>query len=133
MRQTKIICTMGPASDPPDMLDALAQTMDVARFNFSHDTHEKQAVRLSRVREAAKKAGRPIAMLLDTKGPEIRTGLLENHAPVMLFEGEPFTLTAEDAVGNSHQVSLSYKELHKDIRPGDLILIDDGLRLQWTT
>lgn len=127
MRQTKIICTMGPASDSPDILAALAKTMDVARFNFSHGTHEEQAGRLARVRAAAEKAGRPIAMLLDTKGPEIRTGLLENHSPVTLAEGDPFILTEEEGIGNRKKVSLSYKELYKDIKPGDTILIDDGL------
>lgn len=127
MRKTKIVCTMGPNEDDEALLDRMAPIMDAARFNFSHGTHEEHRIRLAKVRAAAERAGRPIAMILDTKGPEIRTGLLKHHASVLLREGEPFCLTAEDIEGDSHRVSVSYKELPQDVRPGEEILIDDGL------
>lgn len=127
MRKTKIVCTMGPNEDDEALLDRMAPIMDAARFNFSHGTHEEHRIRLAKVRAAAERAGRPIAMILDTKGPEIRTGLLKHHASVLLREGEPFCLTAENIEGDSHRVSVSYKELPQDVRPGEEILIDDGL------
>ena len=127
MRKTKIVCTMGPNEDNEALLDRMAPIMDAARFNFSHGTHEEHRARLAKVRAAAERAGRPIAMILDTKGPEIRTGLLKHHASVLLREGESFCLTAEDIEGDSHRVSVSYKELPQDVRPGEEILIDDGL------
>lgn len=127
MRRTKIVCTMGPNEDNEELLLRLAKTMDVARFNFSHGSHEEHSIRLAKVRAAAKKAGRPIAMMLDTKGPEIRTGLLSNHASVILQEGEIFVLTTEEIEGTSKGVSVSYKDLPKDVSVGDTVLIDDGL------
>ena len=97
MRKTKIVCTMGPRESDDKILAELAKEMDVARFNFSHGTHESHLEMLTRVRKAAKEAGRPIAMLLDTKGPEIRTGLLEGHKSVKLEKGGVVILSyAED-------------------------------------
>ena len=97
MRKTKIVCTMGPKESDDQILAELAKEMDVARFNFSHGTHESHLEMLTRVRKAAKEAGRPIAMLLDTKGPEIRTGLLKEHKRVKLVKGDEVILSyAED-------------------------------------
>lgn len=128
MKKTKIICTMGPNADDPEVLRALVQSgMDIARFNFSHGTHEEQKVRfdqLKRVREELKK---PIAILLDTKGPEIRTGLLANGGKVKLVEGAEFILTSEQIEGDERRVSQTYPQLAQDVKPGDRILIDDGL------
>lgn len=127
MRRTKIVATMGPKEDREEILLEVAKVMDVARFNFSHGTREEQKERLHRVRMAAEKVHRPIAMLLDTKGPEIRTGLLTNHEPVYLKEGDTFDLVTGDINGSGREVSVSYKELPEDVKKGDRILIDDGL------
>lgn len=127
MRKTKIVCTMGPNEDNEELLARMAPIMDAARFNFSHGSHEEHRERLRKVRAAAQKAGRPIAAILDTKGPEIRTGTLVHHASVLLREGAPFCLTAEDIEGDAARVSVSYKELPRDVRRGEEILIDDGL------
>ncbi len=128
MKKTKIICTLGPNADDIEVLRALvANGMDIARFNFSHGTHEEQKKRfdqLKRVREEMKK---PIAILLDTKGPEIRTGLLKDGGKVMLHAGNELTLTPEDIEGDETRVSQTYPQLAHDVKPGDCILIDDGL------
>jgi pyruvate kinase len=104
--------------------------MDVARFNFSHGTHESHLEMLERVRRAAKAAGRPIAALLDTKGPEIRTGLLKGHSPVVLEKGSRVTLTPmygnTDAEGDAARVYTTYEGLADDISEGGTILVDDG-------
>ena len=125
MKKTKIICTMGPNADNVETLRALvANGMDIARFNFSHGEQKNRMDLLKSVRTEMKK---PIAMLLDTKGPEIRTGLLENGAKVTLKEGDEFTLTSEVIKGDQTRVSQTYAKLAEDVRPGDMILIDDGL------
>ena len=127
MRKTKIICTIGPATDNEDMLRKLMLAgMDVARINFSHGTHEAAAQTVARIKKVRKELNLPVALLLDTKGPEIRTGDLEN-GKVELKKGQSFVLTTEDITGNEGMVSISYKDLVKDVKPGDSILIDDGL------
>ena len=128
MRHTKIICTMGPNADNKELLTALAKEyMDVARFNFSHGTHEEQKDRLELLKEVRKEVKRPIAALLDTKGPEIRTGLLKDHKKVELKEGEFITLTVNECEGDSERVYVNYSGLCDDVKSGDHILIDDGL------
>ncbi len=128
MKKTKIICTMGPATDSEEMVRALAENgMDVARFNFSHGTHEEQKARFDMVKTVREELKKPIAILLDTKGPEIRTGLLKDGGPVKLEEGGILTLTTEEIEGDASRVSQSYPGLPKDVNPGDTILLDDGL------
>lgn len=120
---------MGPRESDDAILAELAKEMDVARFNFSHGTHESHLEMLTRVRKAAKEAGRPIAMLLDTKGPEIRTGLLEGHKSVKLVKGETVAISyAEDpaAEGNASHLYVTYKGIADDLSLGDTVLIDDG-------
>ncbi len=128
MKKTKIICTMGPNADNDEVLQALVRSgMDIARFNFSHGTHEEQKARMDHLKRVRKEQNRPVAILLDTKGPEIRTGVLENGGKVLLREGEEFTLTSEEIAGNEKKVYQTYPQLAKDVKPGDTILIDDGL------
>ena len=119
---------MGPNADNVETLRALvANGMDIARFNFSHGDHEEQKNRMDLLKSVRTEMKKPIAMLLDTKGPEIRTGLLENGAKVTLKEGDEFTLTSEVIKGDQTRVSQTYAKLAEDVRPGDMILIDDGL------
>lgn len=127
MSRTKIVCTIGPASEAVETLAALIQEgMNVARLNFSHGTHEEHAQRLANVRKAAEQTGRPIGAMLDTKGPEIRLGLLK-ESPVTLKQGQEFVLTTEQIEGDSTRASVSYLELPRDVRPGSNIRINDGL------
>ena len=127
MKRTKIICTMGPRTDNEDLMRKLMKTgMDIARFNFSHGDHEEQKARMDLLKKVRKEMKLPIAILLDTKGPEIRTGLLENGQKVMLQEGDTFALTTEEIVGNNKRCYQTYQDLNKDVKPGDTILIDDG-------
>ncbi len=127
MRKTKIVCTIGPASEELSVLKRLMEAgMNVARLNFSHGSHEEHARRIERIRQAAKETGRTIALLLDTKGPEIRTGDLREGI-AELQEGETFTLTTEPVLGDASRVSVSYAGLAEDVEPGATILIDDGL------
>lgn len=127
MRRTKIVCTMGPNENDYELLIKLAKTMDVARFNFSHGNHEEHLGRLEMLRKARKEVGRPIAALLDTKGPEIRTGVLEGGNKITLQEGDEITLTTEEVVGTKQKIYINYEYLHEDVKPGNVILIDDGL------
>ena len=128
MKKTKIICTMGPNADNRNTLMELALNgMDIARFNFSHGSHEEQKGRMDLLKSVREEVKKPIAILLDTKGPEIRTGLLANGGKVMLREGESFILTSEEILGDETRVSQSYPDLARDVKPGDRILIDDGL------
>lgn len=127
IRKTKIICTMGPSTEKPGVLEELMLAgMNVARFNFSHGDHEEQLSRLKALRETRQKLHLPVAALMDTKGPEIR---LKEFAEgkVMLSAGQTFTLTTEDVMGDENRVSISYKNLPKDVTVGTHILIDDGL------
>lgn len=127
MRRTKIVCTMGPNENDYELLLKLAKTMDVARFNFSHGNHEEHLGRLEMLRKARKEVGRPIAALLDTKGPEIRTGVLEGGNKITLQEGDEITLTTEEVVGTKQKIYINYEHLHEDVKPRNVILIDDGL------
>ena len=127
MRKTKIICTMGPSTDKDDVMEQLVREgMDVARFNFSHGPHDEQRGRIQKLRELRKKYDRPVAALLDTKGPEIRLGCFKD-GKVALEEGQIFTFTNKDIEGTNEHVSITYKELYKDVQPGGHILVDDGL------
>lgn len=127
MRKTKIICTIGPASESKDMLRELMKAgMNVARLNFSHGTHEEHKRKMDRIKEVREELGLPVAIMLDTKGPEIRTGTF-GQEEVLLQTGQDFTLTTKDVIGNSQSCSVTYKELPRDVKPGDRILIDDGL------
>ena len=127
MRKTKIICTLGPASEREDVLRKLMiGGMDVARFNFSHGTHEEQLEKLNRVKRLREELNLPVAALLDTKGPEIRLKTFEN-GKAELKSGGKFTLTTREVVGNSEIVSITYKDLPKDVKAGGRILLDDGL------
>lgn len=118
---------MGPSTDKEGILEQLAiEGMDVARFNFSHGDHEEQKGRLDRLKAIRTKINRPIAALLDTKGPEIRIREFAK-GKITLTEGQKFTLTADEIQGDEERVSVTYKDLYKDVKPGDSILIDDGL------
>ena len=127
MRRTKIICTLGPAVDSEDMIRTLIRTgMDAARFNFSHGSHPEHLERLNMLKSVRDAMGRPVATILDTKGPEIRIKSFETKT-VTLEPGDTFTLTTEDVVGNQGWVSVTYPQLHQELQPGQEILIDDGL------
>ena len=127
MRKTKIICTLGPSTDQDGVLETLIlEGMNVARFNFSHGAHEEQKVRLEQLKELRKKHNKPIAALLDTKGPEIRLKCFENDS-VILEPEQQFTLGVGDFLGNQERVAITYERLFEDVKVGDSILIDDGL------
>lgn len=128
MRKTKIICTIGPASENPEILSQIIEAgMNVSRHNFSHGDHEEHAARINLVKELAKKHNKEIAVMLDTKGPEIRTGKFDPKK-VELQAGAKFTVHAGgDVIGNTEECSVTYAGLANDIKPGDTILIDDGL------
>ncbi len=127
MRKTKIICTIGPASESEEKLKELMLAgMNVARFNFSHGTHKEQLVKFNRVLHARKELGLPVATLLDTKGPEIRLRDFEG-GKVELKEGQLFTLTTDEVLGTAERATITYKNLKNDIGVGTTILIDDGL------
>lgn len=127
MRRTKIVCTLGPSTEKEEVLRQLMlEGMAVARMNFSHGTHEEQKARLDKVKKLREELGLPVAALLDTKGPEIRIGDVEG-GKLELKAGQMFTLTTEEMLGTAEKVMITYKELYKDVCPGDSILIDDGL------
>lgn len=127
LRKTKIVCTLGPATDQDGILEQLVEEgMDVARFNFSHGDHKEQLVRFERLKKAREAAGRPVAALLDTKGPEIRIRDFK-EGKVQLKKGQTFTLTTNEVQGDETMVSITYADLVKDVMPGATILIDDGL------
>ncbi len=125
LRKTKIVATVGPACDDVDTLTRMIEAgMNVARFNFSHEDHERHARRLERVREASQAASIRVAIMLDTKGAEVRTGsVLEG---VVLEKGAAFWLLADDLMGDSAGVSISYPDLVNELKPGSTVLIDDG-------
>ena len=128
MRRTKIVCTMGPNTNSRDLMKKLIETgMDVARFNFSHGDHDEQKMRMDMLKELRKELKTPVAILLDTKGPEIRTGVLKDGKKVNLVTGQTFTLTTVQETGDENHCSVSYTGLTDDIKEGDTILIDDGL------
>ncbi|SEH38047.1 MULTISPECIES: pyruvate kinase [Atopobiaceae] len=128
-KRTKIVCTMGPATESDEVLRELIKAgMNVARFNFSHGSHAYHRNNIDRVRRISEELGKPVAILLDTKGPEIRTGELENHQKVTLETGKQVVVTTDDGViGTSERFSLDYKQLPKEVEKGSTILIDDGL------
>lgn len=127
MRKTKIICTIGPASESEERLrELMLAGMNVARFNFSHGTHEEQKIKYERVLKVRAELGLPVATLLDTKGPEIRLRDFEG-GKVELVSGQTFILTTEEMLGTSEKAAISYKNLKNDISVGTTILIDDGL------
>ncbi|MGE4353169.1 MAG: pyruvate kinase [Oscillospiraceae bacterium] len=128
MKRTKIICTLGPASDNEEILRQLMVSgMDVARFNFSHGSYEEHGQRFARFDKARKDLHLPIASLLDTKGPEMRTGKLKGGKKVALVEGENYTLTTDPIEGDNKRGFINYSGLPEDVSAGDHILLDDGL------
>ncbi len=128
MKKTKIICTMGPNSDNRQvMVDLALNGMDIARFNFSHGDHEEQKARLEQLKSVRDELDLPIAALLDTKGPEIRTGLLKDGKKVVLTEGQEFILTTRKVEGDETIGHINYAGLPQDVSEGNRILIDDGL------
>ncbi|MDF2839012.1 MAG: pyk [Evtepia sp.] len=127
MRKTKIICTLGPATDAPGVLrDMMLCGMNVARFNFSHGTHPEHQKRLDELKQLREELGLPIAALLDTKGPEIRLKHFE-HGNAILKEGQTFTLTTRAVIGNQEICGITYKDLPQDVDIGSRIMLDDGL------
>jgi pyruvate kinase len=127
MRQTKIVATVGPASDSDEMLDALiAAGADIVRLNFAHGTHESHAATYERIRNAAKRAARPIAILQDLGGPKIRTGTLEGGRPVALSRGATVRMATGDFAGNAERIATSFAGLARSARPGDRLLLSDG-------
>ena len=127
MRRTKIVCTLGPASDDPNIIHALIRGgMNAARFNFSHGSHEEHLTRLNMFTNVRDSMGRPVATILDTKGPEIRIRSFSTKS-IELNAGDSFTLTTEDIVGDQSRVSVTYPKLAEEIDIGQQILIDDGL------
>lgn len=127
MLKTKIVCTLGPATDDPAVMQALVENgMDVARMNFSHGDHAEQKTRLALFREACKKAKQDIPVMMDTKGPEIRLGVFP-AGPVDIVRGQQYTLTARQVDCDEKQASVSYDKLPQRVQPGNSILIDDGL------
>lgn len=127
MRKTKIVCTIGPASESPEMLEKLmTEGMNVARLNFSHGDHEEHAARIKNIRHVASKLDKTVGILLDTKGPEMRTHSMENGA-VELKKGQAITVSMKEVTGTSEKFSISYEGLINDVDTEDRILLDDGL------
>jgi len=127
MRKTKIVCTLGPATDDDNILTALVKGgMNVARLNFSHSDHKEHKKRIEKLKKIRESLNVPIAIMIDTKGPEIRLGRIKSEK-IELKDGSSFTLTCEDIVGDENRCSVSYKELYKDVKRDSHILIDDGL------
>ncbi|MDD6485161.1 MAG: pyruvate kinase [Clostridiales bacterium] len=127
MRRTKIVCTMGPATDNESVLKELMLAgMDVARLNFSHGTHEEALERINKIKKVREEVKKPVAILLDTKGPEIRTKTFKG-GKAELKEGQKFNLYTDDVEGDENGVSITYPDLPKDVKTGSKILIDDGL------
>ncbi len=128
MRHTKIVCTIGPATNSEEKIAALIESgMNVARLNFSHGSHDEHAVTIGQIRRVANRLGRPVAILQDLQGPKIRTGALENGAPVELADEAELVITTRDVLGSAAEVSTTYDGLPGDLKPGTRVLIDDGL------
>ena len=126
-KKTKIVCTLGPASDSEEVLTQLVENgLNVCRFNFSHGDHAEQKVRMDTAKKVREKLNVPVALLLDTKGPEIRTGKFADPE-VLLEQGQQFIVTMDEVLGTKEKCTVSYKELVNDVKVGDTILIDDGL------
>ena len=127
MRKTKIICTIGPACSDENTLEEMCLAgMNVARLNFSHGDHEDHLKRIQMIKNVRTKLDLPIATMLDTKGPEYRIKTFENKK-VYLKKDDIFTFTTDDVIGNEHIVSVSYKDLHKEMKIDDIILVNNGL------
>ena len=127
LKKTKIVCTMGPSVETEEMIEALIENgMNVARFNFSHGDHAEHLNRINLVRKVSKKTGKVISFVLDTKGPEMRLGNFA-EGKVTVEKGQKFTLTFSDEPGNVEHAPVSHKDLYKEVKPGDTILIADGL------
>ncbi|WP_432358142.1 pyruvate kinase [Sporosarcina sp. UB5] len=127
MRKTKIVCTIGPASESPELLEQLIEAgMNVARLNFSHGTHEEHKARIQAIREASKKTGKVVGILLDTKGPEIRTHSMKN-GQVDLITGQHIDISMNEVEGSDNVFSVTYEKLIEDVDKGSIILLDDGL------
>ncbi|MER1958540.1 MAG: pyruvate kinase [Solibacillus sp.] len=127
MRKTKIVCTIGPASESPEMLDKLITAgMNVARLNFSHGNHEEHAVRIAAIRDASDRMKKPVGILLDTKGPEIRTHSMEN-GEIHLVTGQVIDISMTEVLGNESRFSVTYERLIEDVEQNNVILLDDGL------
>lgn len=128
MRRTKIVCTIGPASNSEERLEQLMHAgMNVARLNFSHGTHQEHALVIERIRAISARLGCAIAILADLQGPKIRTGILQERKPVTLRENAHVVITTHDTPGTSEIISTTYKQLPQDVKPGDCILLNDGL------
>ena len=126
MRKTKIVCTLGPSTDDEAVLrELILSGMNVARLNMSHGTHEEHKRRADMVKKLRKELDVPVAILLDTKGPEIRTGKFAEK--VMLTHGQKYTLTTNERPSDAEGCSITFKDLPKDVHRGSHILIDDGL------
>ena len=127
LKKTKIICTQGPSTENPGVVEELIRNgMNCARFNFSHGDHAEHLGRINMVREAAKKVGRVVSLILDAKGPEMRLGEFRD-GKVMLEKGNKFTLTYADEPGDETHVSVNHKGLYTEVKPGDTLLLSDGL------
>ena len=126
-RKTKIICTMGPASESEEVVKKLILAgMNVARFNMSHGDYADHTRRMNLVRKCAHQLQMPVGILLDTKGPEIRIRKFQK-GKVLLKEGQKFTFCTQEVVGDNTKVSITYPDLYKDLKPGDKVLVNDGL------
>ena len=127
MRRTKIVCTLGPATDDVEIMKELIRNgLDAARVNFSHGTYETHGEIIKKLKQAREELNAPIPLILDTKGPEIRIKTFENNK-IRLEQGDKFTLTTEDVPGTQERVSVTYADLPKDLQKGSRVLIDDGL------
>ena len=128
LRRTKIVGTIGPASESEEMLTKLIKAgLNVTRINFSHGGYDENGEKIETIKKVRKALNKPVALLLDTKGPEIRTGVLETgNEKVVINQGQTFTFVNDDIIGNNERTSVSYKELYKDVKVGAKILVDDG-------
>lgn len=128
LRKTRIVCTIGPASESEEMLTKLSNAgMNVTRINFSHGGYEENATKIATIKKVRKALNKPIPLMLDTKGPEIRTGKQESgDEKVVIEEGQKFTFLYDDVIGDATKTSISYKGLSEDVKPGSTILVDDG-------
>ena len=129
IKMTKVVCTIGPKTESVEMLTKLVESgMNVMRLNFSHGDFEEHGTRIKRIREVMEKTGKNIGILLDTKGPEIRTGKLEGGKDILLEAGNTIAITTDYShVGNKDKISVSYPGIVDDLKPGNTVLLDDGL------
>ena len=128
LRKTRIVGTIGPASEGEEVFTELVKAgLNVARINFSHGGYEENAEKINTIKRVRKALNQPVGLMLDTKGPEIRTGKLDTgDEKVTVYEGQTFTFVSEEILGNDSRTSISYKNLYQDVLPGAKILVDDG-------